>query len=294
MFRRLAVLTAFSAILLCAAPGDEPVVTGPNTPVAELTADPNDPGVLRAKDDLDKVRKLVAHGGLPYMRLERAREELQDAEDLAILRTHLYGKDLLPEQADQLVTTAQRMVVRRQKSLNRMKQLVDSGVISRAEAEASGADFERAQTEMQLAMTRATLVQQMAESLRIEKSIASMELQVESHPEWNGKLYSRYDGRGLFNPGEMQSISAAYIARFSRPLPVSADGATAVHKSMGFDHRGRVDVAVNPDQPEGMWLMKFLENKGIPYFAFRMAIPGKATGPHIHIGPGSTKYTGSD
>ena len=228
------------------------------------------------------------------MRLERAREELQDAEDLAILRAHLYGKDLLPEQAEQLVSVSQRMVLRRQKSLTRMRQLVESGVISRAEAEASGADFDRAQTEMQLAVTRSQLVQQMAESLRLERSIAAVEVQVESHPEWIGKLYTRFDGRSGFNPSELQSISAAFVARFARPLPISADGATAVHKSLGFDHRGRVDVAVNPDLAEGAWLMKFLENRGIPYFAFRMAIPGMATGAHIHIGPGSTKYIGSD
>ncbi len=293
MFRRLAISTAISAILLCAS-GDDPVVTSPPSPALELRADPSDPGVLRAQDDLEKIRKLVAHGGLPYMRLERAREELQDAEDLAILRAHLYGKDLLPEQAEQLVSVSQRMVVRRQKSLTRMRQLVESGVISRAEAEASGADFDRAQTEMQLAVTRSQLVQQMAESLRLERSIAAVEVQVESHPEWIGKLYTRFDGRSGFNPSELQSISAAFVARFARPLPISADGATAVHKSLGFDHRGRVDVAVNPDLAEGAWLMKFLENRGIPYFAFRMAIPGMATGAHIHIGPGSTKYIGSD
>ena len=128
MFQRLAVIGAISSILAFASPSappsDEPVVTGPVVPASELRADPNDPGVLRARDDLDKVRKLVAHGGLPYMRLERAREELEDAEDLAILRSHLYGKDLLPEQAEQLVTIAQHMVLRRNKSMVRMRQLV--------------------------------------------------------------------------------------------------------------------------------------------------------------------------
>ncbi|HXJ44767.1 MAG TPA: hypothetical protein VNH18_36105, partial [Bryobacteraceae bacterium] len=91
----------------------------------------------------------------------------------------------------------------------------------------------------------------------------------------------------------IQGISAAYMSHFARPLPISADGATAVHRSLGFDHRGRVDVAVNPDQPEGLWLMKFLETNRIPYIAFRMAIPGKATGAHIHIGPQSPRYVGS-
>ena len=260
----------------------------------EFQPDTNDSGVLRAQDEMVKVRSLVAHGGLPLIRLERAREELQDAEDMSILRTHLYGRDLLPEQADQLVVIAQRMVVRRRKSLDRMQALADSGVISRAEAEATNADFERVHTEMQLAMTRAALVQQMAESLKLEKTVAAIEVQVESHPEWNGKVYTRYDGKGAVNPVEIQGVSMAFLNRFSRPLPVSADGATAVHRSLGFDHRGRVDVAVSPDQPEGEWLMKFLETNRIPYFAFRMAVPGMAPGAHIHIGPQSTKYMGTD
>jgi hypothetical protein len=58
---------------------------------------------------------------------------------------------------------------------------------------------------------------------------------------------------------------------------------------MGFDHRNRVDVAVHPDQPEGVWLRDYLMQNGIPFFAFRQAVRGKATGAHIHIGPISTR-----
>ena len=72
-------------------------------------------------------------------------------------------------------------------------------------------------------------------------------------------------------------------------MPVSALGETAVHRAMGFDHRGRVDVALNPDQPEGVWLIEYLKQNRIPYFAFRGPVKGKATGAHIHIGPMSTR-----
>jgi hypothetical protein len=51
---------------------------------------------------------------------------------------------------------------------------------------------------------------------------------------------------------------------------------------------------VSPDQPEGVWLMHFLQTNKIPYFAFRMAVKGMATGAHIHIGPGSTRLAMSD
>ena len=83
----------------------------------------------------------------------------------------------------------------------------------------------------------------------------------------------------------------AYERRFPKPLPVSAMGETAVHRALGFDHRGRVDVALSPDQPEGVWLRQYLEARRIPYFAFWQAVPGKATGAHIHIGPESTRLS---
>jgi hypothetical protein len=87
----------------------------------------------------------------------------------------------------------------------------------------------------------------------------------------------------------LSRIESEFEKQFGKPLPVSAMGETAVHRSLGFDHRGRVDVAVHPDQPEGHWLLGYLVQNHIPYFAFRHAVPGKATGAHIHIGPMSTR-----
>ena len=84
-------------------------------------------------------------------------------------------------------------------------------------------------------------------------------------------------------------MEVAFREHFGKPMPVSAMGETAVHRAMGFDHRGRVDVALHPDQPEGVWLLQYLTDNHIPFFAFRQAVKGKATGAHIHIGPMSTK-----
>ena len=250
--------------------------------------------MIRAQRDLDRVKMLIGQGAIPAMRLRAAQEDLQNALDMSILRANLFGKDLLPEQADQMVMIAQKMVLRRQRSMIEMQQLVSSGVISRAEAEASGADFDRAQTELHLAETRARLIQQMAESLRIQKMIASYETQAESHPDWAGKVYTKYDGNGIFRRGDLSKIEFAFSTKFAKPLPISADGETALHRSLGFDHRGRVDVAVSPDQPEGLWLMKYLQTNRIPFLAFRMAVPGMATGAHIHIGTSSTKLVSAD
>jgi hypothetical protein len=262
--------------------------------VTQLQPDMEDPMVVRAQDNLNRVRLLVNDGALPLIRLNKAMQDLQDAMDMSMLKQSMLSTNLLPEQADQLVSVAQRMALRRQQNLLEMQQRLAAGVVSRHEAETTEADFERARTELALAQSRAYLAAQMAESVRLEKSIASLEIEVESHPEWNGRVYTRFDGAGVFTPADMQKISGAFIARFYRPLPISADGATAVHRSMGFDHRGRVDIALNPDQPEGVWLLGYLQKNRIPYFAFRQAVKNMATGAHIHIGPQSLRLEYSE
>ena len=78
-------------------------------------------------------------------------------------------------------------------------------------------------------------------------------------------------------------------SEFHHTLRVSALGPTLVHQSMGLDNRNRVDVALNPDEAEGLWLRRFLERLHVPYLAFRSALPRAATAPHIHIGTGSTR-----
>ena len=103
------------------------------------------------------------------------------------------------------------------------------------------------------------------------------------------RIAERYDGDGVFTPGTFARVEGAFEGHFGKVLPVSAVGETAVHRALGFDHRGRVDVALNPDQPEGVWLREYLTANHIPYFAFRQPVPGKATGAHIHLGPMSTR-----
>jgi hypothetical protein len=275
-----------------ATPSPEPTASAPAAKV--LQPDELDSTVIRAREVLAQVQRLVGTGALPPIRLRKAQEDVEDALDGSILKKSLYSNDLLPEQADQMIFVAQRMVFRRQRALSDMQQLVSAGVISRSEAEASGVNLDRAQQELEWAQTRAALIQQVAESVRMEKAIASLETQAESHPEWVGNVYTKYDGNGIFTPTDLKTLEVAYVSRFAKALPISADGETAVHRSLGFDHRGRVDVAVTPDQPEGLWLMRYLESKRIPYFAFRAAVPHQATGAHIHVGPGSTKLALSD
>lgn len=258
-------------------------------PTPPLAADENDPGVIRAHQELEQTTRLVQSGALPLMRLRRANDNLQEALDLSILKKGLYRDDLLPDQVQQIIFVAQRMVVRRERILAETRELAGAGVLSRAEAEATELDLAQAKSALDLANQRALMVEQIAINVRLQKAMADAEGEALAHPDQAGKTYFKFDGTGGFSTADRRAVELAFAKKFSRPLPVSADGETALHRSFGFDHRGRVDVALTPDQPEGIWLLRYLESKGIPYFAFRTAVPHQATGAHIHMGPGSTR-----
>jgi hypothetical protein len=79
-------------------------------------------------------------------------------------------------------------------------------------------------------------------------------------------------------------IKRLFASNFGRTLPVSAFGQTNLHSRLGFDHRNGIDVALHPDSLEGRALIAKLRSLTIPFIAFRRAIPGVATGAHIHVG----------
>ncbi len=264
-----------------------PDSTEPGPKANDIQPDRSDPVVVHAQQNVDRIRGLVQQGVLPANDFLKAQDDLNDALDNSILRYGAFNQNLLPEQADQMVVVAQRMFMRRQQRSIQVRALAVSGVLSRAEAETATDDTLSAKLQLDLAIERANLVKEMA----LQRTLVEAENEAESHPEWNGKLYTRYDGNGVFTRAEFDKISAAYLVEFGHAIPVSADGQTAVHKSMGFNHAGRIDIALNPEQREGAWLMRYLEKNHIPYYAFKAAIAHKATGAHIHLGPGSTKLT---
>jgi hypothetical protein len=78
-----------------------------------------------------------------------------------------------------------------------------------------------------------------------------------------------------------------FMARFNRRLPLTAFGQSELHTRWGLDHRQGIDVGLHPDSLEGRALINFLRTEKIPFLAFRSAVPGVATGPHVHVGKGS-------
>ena len=249
----------------------------------------------KARQEIARLEALVEAGAAPRARLEESRSLLADAEDEELLGRMLYGQvsvdDLDEDQAEELLAAAARRLERQQAKVEHAKRLIEEGVSSRISLYPLLEELDRRRKTVDLAISRSRLLRELAEMARAE------EMAIEDAPAAPlGPLpvAERYDGSGVFRLSQIKEILLAFELEFGRPLPVSAMGMTRVHKALGFDHRDRVDVALNPDQPAGVWLRRYLESANIPYFAFRSAIRGKSTAPHIHIGPPSTRLKTAD
>ena len=102
--------------------------------------------------------------------------------------------------------------------------------------------------------------------------------------------FIRFTGGPGWNIGEAWKVQRFFSDTFRRELPIAVFGQGAIHNRWRLDHRNSMDISLHPDSAEGQALLNFLQRSGIPYLAFRGAIPGTATGPHIHIGKPSHRY----
>jgi hypothetical protein len=242
----------------------------------------------RAQENQAHIQALVDNGTLAPSMLLQAREQVADVQDQATLSATLYSEtklqDLTTEQATAMVEAAERRRDRQASRLAELQKLLQQGIIARAEMGNVENELAMRQHVVDLAHNRVTLLEQL-------RQMASEEQRLE-HSAHAGTMEAsliRYDGKAPFSVNDLPAIEKAFELRFHRSLPVSAMGQSVVHQTMGLDHRNRVDVALNPELPEGLWLRQYLEAHKMPYLAFRNAVTGAATGAHIHIGPGSSR-----
>lgn len=259
---------------------------------------PDVPALRKALDDVEQTRKLVDAGVAPRRDLELAELRLVEARDQQILDQLLYGQVIQVEkltetQASEMVDAATRYELRERARFDEANKLVVQGVTAKSTLAPLQEELDRAHKTVELAQSRATLVNELADMVRAEMEALEHEPEEEA-PKGPRPVMEQFGGSGTLGATDVKRLTLAFEKKFTKPLPVSARGETALHKSLGFDHRGRLDVALNPDQEEGVWLRHYLENMKIPYLAFRKWVPGKATAPHIHVGPPSARLRSAD
>ena len=217
----------------------------------------------------------------PPSELEKLREEFIKATNE--YKTSL-GK-LLPYHESDLKKAEEKLEV--------SKKLLAEGLVPRSQVEES----ERA-----LAVAKERIAETNRQMASAEAQIAGVLVEAAANEEINKNLslakqrlvrtaaFTRYTGAGGWNIGEAWKVQRFFSDTFKKQLPIAVFGQGAIHDRWRLDHRNAMDIQLHPDGVEGRALLDFLQKNGIPYLAFRSAIPGTATGPHIHIGRPSHRY----
>jgi hypothetical protein len=216
-----------------------------------------------------------------------AKSELQDLRDRYVATTKEYKASL-----QKLLTLYQDSLKKAEQRHENSQKLFDQGLLSKRDLDES----ERVVTDAKLKTS--TVEQQIAGA---DTQIAQALVEVETEKQMaklgsrRGGLvqttsFIRFNGAGHWLLAQANAIESFFQQTFNRPLPIAVFGQGAIHNQWRLDHRNAMDVSLRPDEPEGQALIDFLKRNGIPFSAFRTAIPGVATGPHIHIGMPSHRY----
>ena len=216
--------------------------------------------------------------------LEQVDEALADAKDAELLCSTLNRKRITKEESADVEAAALRRLERRKATVAKLQRLVDTGALPLNGLDASVKDVDSAVKDYVLSVTRTALIEMAGNEFESP----------ETSSRRGDPAIERFNGDSSFTKEDWHRVLLAYEKEFGKSLPVSAQGETAVHRALGYDHRNRVDVALFPDGPEGSWLRRYLETNDIPYYAFRSSVPGKATAAHIHIGPPSSRLPRTD
>jgi hypothetical protein len=247
----------------------------------------------RARAEYARIQELASIGAVSQSRLQQAKDAVADAEDQDVLNRLLYGnvgvENLSEAQAQEVVAAAERRVTRVVKRFQDQSALVSQGVLPKNHSENLEHELADRRLTLQLAESRARIFEELLSMAKAEEQFI-----VPADEEADFVPVQTYVGSGVFKETHLAYVAESFERQFKKPFPISAKGQTALHTSLGFDHAGRVDVAVNPDDAEGAWLRETLEKLRVPYIALRAAIAGKSTGPHIHIGLPSNRIRTAD
>lgn len=215
-------------------------------------------------------------------------DDLAKLRDEYIKATNEY-QSLLKKQLPGL----ERNVVKEEDQVTKLSQLFAEGLVSKKDVEAGEMAVGQAKDKVtEIHQAIATADSRIADALleaEAEKTLAKLK------PIPRGSLIStaamiRFNGGSGWLLSDAWKVQRFFLDAFRRPLPVAVFGQGSIHERWRLDHRNSMDVSLHPDGPEGQALLNYLRTKGIPFLAFRQAIPGTATGPHIHVGRPSHRY----
>lgn len=214
--------------------------------------------------------------------------ELSKLRDEYVRLTNEYKASL-----EKLLPYYENEVKRAKEKLEQAKKLLAEGLIARTQVEENERALALAKekindTNRQMTNAEAQIAGVLVEEAADEEISKNLRLAKQSLIRTSS--FTRFTGAGGWNLGDAWKIQRFFSDTFNKQLPIAVFGQGAIHDRWHLDHRNAMDIQLHPDGVEGQALLNFLQKNGIPYSAFRSAIPGTATGPHIHIGRPSHRY----
>ena len=170
--------------------------------------------------------------------------------------------------------------------LEQLKQLYSEGLIARNEVDESEKSLNDLKVKLEATRQQAAAADQIIGEVRAsEEQAKKNSLQAKAAVKTLTRpVLMRYNGPASWSVANLSNVQSFFLSKFGRALPTSTIGQSATHNRLGWDHRHAVDVGLHPDSVEGRALIEYLKSQGIPHLAFRGAVRGVSTGPHIHIG----------
>jgi hypothetical protein len=184
-------------------------------------------------------------------------------------------------------------VTKAEEKLELSKKLLAEGLIARSQLEENERAVAAAKEQVAESRRQMTSADQQIAGVLVETAAdeqISKDLRLARQRLVRTAAFTRFTGGPGWNLSEAWKVQRFFSDRFNKQLPIAVFGQGAIHERWRLDHRNAMDIQLHPDGVEGQALLNFLQKNGIPYLAFPSAIPGTATGPHIHIGRPSHRY----
>ncbi|HEX5876383.1 MAG TPA: hypothetical protein VFY60_17165 [Pyrinomonadaceae bacterium] len=184
-------------------------------------------------------------------------------------------------------------VKKAEEKLELSKKLLADGLISKAQVQENERALAAAEEKVTTTRHQVTQADEQIAAVLVETAAneqIAKDIRLAKQRLVRTASYMRFNGAAGWNLGEAYKIQRFFSDTFGKQLPVAVFGQGAIHERWRLDHRNAMDISLHPDTAEGRALLNYLQKNGIPYLAFRSAIPGTATGPHIHIGRPSHRY----
>ena len=239
---------------------------------------------------------LLAAGGVSAQRKPKKKPapKPEPQTELTKLREeYIKATNEVKANLEQLLKRYEDNVTKAEEKVTVSKKLLADGLIARAQAEESErllalAKQKVAETRRDMTNADAQIAGVLVESAADDEIAKNLRLAKQGLIRTSS--FTRYTGAGGWNLSDAWKIQRFFSDTFNKQLPIAVFGQGAIHERWRLDHRNAMDIQLHPDGAEGRALLDFLQKNGIPYSAFRSAIPGTATGPHIHIGRPSHRY----